>query len=69
MDDDNKKMFGVIKTNFLILKSILLTLLGALFPVHTQRCLDVYIKEASITLGRRRFNIKTTLCAYWFKCR
>ena len=33
------------------------------FPVHTQRCFNVY--TTSITLGRRRINVKMTLCAYW----
>ena len=29
----------------------------------TQRCFDVY--TTSITSGRRRRNVKMTLCAYW----
>ena len=33
------------------------------FPVSTQRRFDVY--TTSITLKRRRMNVKTTLCAYW----
>ena len=32
-------------------------------PVSTRRCFDVY--TTSITLKRRRMDVKTTLCAYW----
>ena len=31
--------------------------------VHTQCCFNVY--TTSITLGRRRMNVKMTLCADW----
>ena len=33
------------------------------FPVSTRRRFDVY--TTSITLKRRRMDVKTTLCAYW----
>ena len=32
----------------------------SVFPVRTQRCFNVYP-----TFGRRRFNVKMPLCAYW----
>ena len=34
-----------------------------LYPVSTRRCFDVY--TTSITLKRRRMDVKTTSCAYW----
>ena len=37
------------------------------YPVNTRRRFDVY--TTSITLKRRRMDVKTTLCAYWVRFR
>ena len=58
-----KENIASIKINRFVILKLLLVKYSLYIPVRTRRHFDVH--TTSITLKRRRTNVKTTLCAYW----
>ena len=65
-DDSIKSLCCLIQNHLVscLLYNVHTQMIKIYILIRTQRSFNVY--TTSITLGRRRINVKMTLCAYWY---